>query len=298
MLQDLSLRHIRLGNSPSWYLSRVYIEDLTTNKTYSFICEQWLAVEFEDGLIDRSLGVASEEDNKIFTHIFTTKTAKDFSDEHLWLSLFLKRPHDSFTRVQRVACCMALLCLTMLASAMFFQLGNDSKYLWKIGSLVVDFKGIIIGIQSGLVVIPVSAIILAIFRNTESFEQYKKRRKARNHDGTTAKRGKLLPCGFLVVGWFLAMVAVLGSSVVVLFYSMQWGNEKSQQFVISIFTSFIESAFIIQPVKLVIFAMLLAAIFKRSQEEANVLEMYKFSSNVQTLDLKESGINVSNKEPK
>ena len=255
-------------------------------------------MEFEDGLIDRSLGVAGEEDVKVFSHLFTTKTAKDFSDEHLWLSLFLKRPHDSFTRVQRVACCMALLCLTMLTSAMFFQLGNQTKYLWKIGSLVIDFKGIIIGIQSGLIVIPVSAIILLIFRNTESFEQYKKRRETRNQDGTTAKRGKLLPCGFLVVGWFLAMAAVLGSSVVVLFYSMQWGNEKSQQFVIAVFTSFLQSAFIIQPFKLILFALLMAAIFKRSQEEKDVLEMYKFSANVENLDLKDNGIKISNIEPK
>ena len=257
-----------------------------------------MAVEFDDGLIDRSIGVASKEDHQIFAHIFTTKTAKDFSDQHLWLSLFLKRPHDTFTRVQRVTCCMALLFMTMLASAMFFQLGNDTKYLWKIGSLVIDYKGIIIGIQSGLVALPISAFVLAIFRNAESFELYKKRRESRKRDGSIIKRGKLLPCGFLIIGWFLAISAILGSAVIVLFYSMQWGNDKSQQFVIAVFTSFLESAFIIQPFKLIVLAIILAAVLKRSQEESDVLETYKLSSNVQTLNLKDNDIKVSNLEPK
>lgn len=286
------------GDNPSWYLSRVYIEDLQTNKTFTFICEQWLAVEFEDGLIDRSIGVANQEDYKVFTHMFTTKTAKDFSDQHLWLSLFLKRPHDSFTRVQRTASCMALLFLTMLASAMFFQLDNQTKHVWKIGSLVIDFKGVIIGIQSGFIAIPISAIILSVFRNTESFEQYKTRRRILNRNGTTAKRTKLLPCGFLIVAWFLAICAIAGSAIIVLFYSMQWGNDKSRQFVISVFTSFLQSAFIIQPLKLVILAIILAAIFKRNQEESDVLAMYKLSSNVHILKLSENDIEISKIQPK
>ena len=249
-------------------------------------------MELEDGLINRSIALSNQDDQKMFSHLFTTKTAQDFSDQHLWFSVFLKRPHDSFTRVQRVASCMALLFLTMLASAMFFQVGNDSKYLWRIGSLVIDYKGIVIGIQSAFVVIPVSAAIVGIFRNSESFENYKNRRKMRNADGTTPKRKKTLPCGFLVVAWFLTISAVLASSVVVLFYSMQWGNDKSTQFVFSVFTGFFQSAFVIQPIKLVAVAVLIAALFKKGQEEEDVLEMYKFSSNQQTVDLSSSEIKL------
>lgn len=282
-----------LGDNPSWYLSRVYIEDLQTNKTHSFICEQWFAVELEDGLINRSIPVASKDDQRIFSHIFTTKTAEDFSDQHLWLSVALKRAHDSFTRVQRVTCCMALLFTTMLASAMFFQRGNNSKYLWKIGSLVIDYRGIVIGIQSGLVVIPINFVIVWTFRHTESFENYRKRQTLRKNDGGIAKRKKILPCGFLIIAWFLAITAIAASLVVVLFYSMQWGHDKSTQFVLSIFTSFIQSAFLIQPMKLLVVALALAVIFKKRKGETDILEMYKYSADEREVDVQPIEIDLS-----
>ncbi|XP_065069836.1 uncharacterized protein LOC135694887 isoform X2 [Rhopilema esculentum] len=275
-LTDIRLWHDNAGDSPGWYLSRVYVEDLRTNKTYLFICERWLAVELEDGVIDRVFSIANSDDQKTFSHIFTTKAAADLSDQHLWLSVALKRAHDSFTRVQRVTCCMALLFTTMLASAMFFQLNKESKYLWKIGSLVIDYKGIVIGIQSGFVVIPINFAIAWIFRHSESFANYKRRRSLQNQGGTPAKRKLMLPCGFVIVGWFLAITAIVSSLVVVLFYSMQWGNEKSQQFVLSIFTSFIQSAFLIQPLKLIFVAFILALIFKKTSNETHILEMYKY----------------------
>ena len=273
-------------------MSRVYVEDLQTNRRFSFICEQWLAVELGDCLIDRLIPAAGYDDQKHFTHLFTTKAAKDLSDQHLWLSVGLKRAHDTFTRVQRLTCCMSLLFTTMLASAMFFQLGNDSKYLWKIGSLVIDYKGIVIGIQSGLVVIPVNFIIAWIFRHTESFKHYRKRREDIKF-GRIARRKLLLPCGFLVIAWFLAVASILASLVVILFYSMQWGNERSQQFVLSVFTSFIQSAFVIQPVKLVLVAMVLAIIFKRADDETDILDAFKYSAEEKEVSNVEIDIDMS-----
>lgn len=266
------------GDSPGWFLSRIYVEDLQTNKRSLFICERWFAVELEEGLIDRIVPVASYDDQKLFSHLFTTKAAKDFSDEHIWLSVALKRAHDTFTRVQRLTCCMSLLFTTMLASAMFFQLGNNSKYIWKIGSLEIDYKGIIIGVQSGFVVIPVNIAIAFIFRHSESFEMYWKRRERGKHTGCKTKRKMLLPCGCIIISWFLAISSILASLIIVLFYSMQWGNERSQQFVISVLTSFLQSAFLIQPFKLVFVALVLALILKKGTDETEILERYKYSA--------------------
>ena len=283
---------LSLGASPGWYLSRIYVEDLQSSKRVLFICEQWLAVELEDGLIDRIIPAASCDDKKLFTHLFTTKAAKDLSDQHLWLSVALKRPHDMFTRAQRLTCCMSLLLTTMLASAMFFQLGNNSKYLWKIGSLVIDYKGIIIGIQSGLVVIPINFAIVWVFRHTESFKHYRQRRENRKA-GLSTRRSMLLPCGFLIIAWCLALASILASFVVVLFYSMQWGNNKSQQFVLSVFTSFVQSAFLIQPLKLVCVAMIIAAILKKTDDEADVLDSYKYSAQEKEITQVQPEVDIS-----
>ena len=257
-----------------------------------FICEQWLAVELDDGRIDRVIPAANCDDKKLFTHLFTTKAAKDLSDQHLWLSVALKRPHDTFTRAQRLTCCMSLLLTTMLASAMFFQLGNNSKYLWKVGSLVIDYKGIIIGIQSGLVVIPINFAIVWSFRHTESFEHYRKRCENRKA-GLSTRRSMLLPCGFLIIAWFLALASILASFVVVLFYSMQWGNDKSQQFVLSVFTSFVQSSFLIQPLKLVFVAMIIAAILKTTDDDTVVLDSYRYCAQEREVTQVQPEVDVS-----
>ena len=115
------------GNCPSWYLSRIYVEDLQNQKRYLFNCEQWLAVEFDDGKIDRLLPLSDKNDAKAFSHMFRTKTAEDFSDQHIWLSVFFKRPYDTFTRVQRLTCCVccfSLQCSPVLCFSILEGINN------------------------------------------------------------------------------------------------------------------------------------------------------------------------------
>lgn len=40
-----------MGSSPSWYFSRLQVQDLQTGDKYFFICEQWLSVDDEDGMV-------------------------------------------------------------------------------------------------------------------------------------------------------------------------------------------------------------------------------------------------------
>ena len=44
-LNYIRIWHDNSGKSPSWYLSKVAIRDLNTNRQYLFINESWLAVE-------------------------------------------------------------------------------------------------------------------------------------------------------------------------------------------------------------------------------------------------------------
>lgn len=50
----VQLWHNNEGISPSWYLSRVLVTDLTSNNKdcYHFWCNRWLAAEAEDGKVD------------------------------------------------------------------------------------------------------------------------------------------------------------------------------------------------------------------------------------------------------
>ena len=278
LLQRLTKASLNdLGENPSWYLSRVYVEDLENHKRYLFTCEQWLAVEFDDGEVDRLLPCTQEDDKKPFSHVFTTKTAEDFSDQHIWLSVFLKRPYDTFSRVERITCCFVLLLTTMLTSAMFFNLGGSKPYILQIGSLAIDYKGIIVGIQAALIVIPINTGVIHVFRNSESKSELNARKELKKVQGKSIKRTKTLPHCALYFGWILAFLASAGSIIVILFYSMMWGDKTSKQWLASVFTGFFQSACVIQPIKLVAVAVLFAAIFRRTKDEDFVLDIYKAS---------------------
>ncbi|VDM15866.1 unnamed protein product [Hydatigera taeniaeformis] len=118
------------GDGASWYCNFVSIVDLQTKVKHNFIVDKWLAVEEGDGLIDRVIPVASSLDRLRLYYLFSQKVKSDTSDKHLWASVFTRPAHSNFTRVERVACCLLVLFLTMVSSCMFYK--NE-------GPAVVDF---------------------------------------------------------------------------------------------------------------------------------------------------------------
>ena len=155
------------GRSPHWYLRSILITDIKTKKEYPFIYDSWLGVaETENPTIDTTLKLADEKDMKKFHLVFATKISQGLLDGHIWFSIFLKPKRSSFTRVRRLSACLALLFLTMLTNAMFFGVGDNPanrKIVW-LGEFKINFTGIIIGIQSSIIVIIPSVIIIEIFR--------------------------------------------------------------------------------------------------------------------------------------
>ena len=268
-------------------------------------------MDSDDASVERVLSVASKAEKPPFAHLFTTKVAEDFTDQHIWLSIFTKRPHDRFSRIQRVTCCLVLLMTTMLTSAMFFNLGGASVYVFRIGSLIIDYKGIIIGIQSALIVIPINTIIMFLFKRSARNSSPETKAEERDRDldethetGTEMSESELntiksgsekgfiqsdesmkqnrkrryrtnRPTCLLVFAWLISVLAVAACIVVILFYSMIWGDTVTRQWLVSVFTGFFQSAFVIQPVKLIVVAMILALILRQPKEEDEVLDAYK-----------------------
>lgn len=60
-LFKVKLRHDNSNFSPSWFVDRVEIRDLETDKLYPFICERWLSKKKEEGKIQRTLYVKGYE---------------------------------------------------------------------------------------------------------------------------------------------------------------------------------------------------------------------------------------------
>ena len=265
------------------------MKDLQSGELWFFVCENWLAVEFGDGKVCRVHRVASDEERTNFGHLFSAHTAKGLMDEHIWISIAARPPTSSFTRVQRLSCALCLMCCTMITSAMFYSIGGDgaSQLLIHIGSLVIHLKPFIIGLQSSVIILPVNVAVVQIFRNlkpkakkeygdTQDINSLEDgdihgERVGQMEEKRQASNGRL-PYWFTFIAYALCYVASAASVFFTLLYSIEWGSEKSTEWVISMVVSFFQSVLILQPMKVVIAAVIVALIIRKpcdSEEDSD-----------------------------
>ncbi|XP_022787247.1 uncharacterized protein LOC111327355 [Stylophora pistillata] len=189
-LIKVTIWHNNSGCSPSWYLKQIIVRDLKTDGVFVFMCNRWLAVEFDDGEVLRTLLSAKQDELRSFNHLFHNVTQSNIKDNHLWFSVFLRPQLSTFTTVQRLSCCLALLYCTMLTNAMFYQLGeelNPSNTL-QLGPITLSLQQLYIGMISGLIIFPINIAIVSIFRNIEP--TVLKGTKGKTSKGQNTKRKK------------------------------------------------------------------------------------------------------------
>lgn len=327
--------HDNSGDSPSWSLDHVLIRDTLSNEKWNFICGEWLAVESGEGKTDKVLYVADPDEMTNYKSLFLSKSADGLFDEHIWISVAAKPPQSSFTRVQRVSCCLSVLFCTMIANAMFYDdTKTDTSPVFFLGPLKISIRQLMIGIQSSLIIFPVNLAMTQLFRKTscasivpaveEATERKPKkplpktklnpfiRRFVRRNwsikyitmdlkDSTSSlstispdyskthypgedypsvtksslnldwksdsekieKNRKTYFNSFLYyTAWVLSFASVGVSAFFTLLYSLQWGKEKSEQWLLSFFISFVQDAAISQPIKVAIFSAMIAFFIK------------------------------------
>ena len=154
-LQHLQIWHDNTGEKPSWFLSQVIVEDVTNNVTYVFICDDWLAVESTDGKIEREILPATPSQLQQFRYLF--HKFSHIADSHLWFSVFARPVSSTFTRVQRLSCCLFFISSVMLFNALF--IGIDRK-----SSPLISKDYVLTGVISCAIMIPVKLGIVSIFR--------------------------------------------------------------------------------------------------------------------------------------
>ena len=278
------------GTSPSWYLRTIVAKDLDTDKDFTFVCDSWLAVESEDGQIEKNLKIAREEDLKQFHLVFASTVSKGLVDGHIWFSVFMRPKQSSFTRVRRLSACLALIFLVMLTNAMFFGAGDNPgsrKIVW-LGNFKINFTGIIIGIQSSFIVIPPSILIVEIFRrlgpkknkDADTGEEDEKiiisddKQTNEYHQNEKDKKKKpfLFPNQCQYLAYFVVFASAGSSAIVCFFYSMMWGPRKSNEWLASMFAGFFQSVVVLQPIKAVVLAIVIAGILRKPVKQDSPTE--------------------------
>ncbi|XP_022092642.1 uncharacterized protein LOC110980349 [Acanthaster planci] len=168
-----NLMHVRIwhdnkGKRPAWYLARIMIKDLCLDRTFYFMANRWLAVEEDDGMIERVIPVAGRSELTSFGHLFFSKTRRNLSDAHIWFSVFARPVKSKFTRVQRATCCLSLLFCTMMANIFFynidFQEVAGTQVVYVIGPISFSFGQVVTGVISSLMVLPINLMVVQLFR--------------------------------------------------------------------------------------------------------------------------------------
>ncbi|PVD38502.1 hypothetical protein C0Q70_01117 [Pomacea canaliculata] len=282
------------GYQASWYLSRMSVEDLQTGQRYMFVCERWFAMDKDDGLVDRLVPLAQQDEVMSFDNLFSEFTKLGLTDTHLWFSCLLRPAPSAFTRVQRLSCCVVLLLLTMITSAMFYK-PEDNETGASTNSMGLEVK---IGIMrfspttlwTSFVSILITSIPTSLFvvmfrysrpkpgprarpttrqhnQNLEASEDNKLEQKDKSGQAERSvadlPENKLqenpLPYYCRYVTWLILLTTAALCAFFLVMYSMQWGKTTSGEWLTSFFASFFESIFVVDPIKVVIAIALLLA---------------------------------------
>ncbi|XP_019617787.1 PREDICTED: polycystic kidney disease protein 1-like 2 [Branchiostoma belcheri] len=223
------------GRHASWFLERVEVTDLHTNKKTQFVCNDWLGVEHGDGCLKKTLPPTAETDVSLGQR-FSLKLREKFKDGHVWLSVVTSRPKSYFSRVQRLSCCVCLLFCKMITSAMWFRGAGQgaSSVVLTIGSVELTAETLLVSLWTTLQVFPVNFIIVQIFRRCRP-------------KGVPTSSGLQLPYWSVYVAWTLLVLTTLASGFFLMLYSMEWGRDKSTQWLTAFGLSFLQSMVVFQP---------------------------------------------------
>ena len=234
------------GSSASWFLKYIIVKDLQTMETSHFICQKWFAVDKDDGRIERVLPIATAIEKNQFTYLLSKQAYHNVSDGHLWFSIFSRPPSNQFTRVQRCTCCFVLFLLSMFLNIMYYDLSNQVQN---------HKRQISIGITIEVLALIPSLLLVQLFRRLRPRETHQMKKKF------------TLPWWFIFLAYGLCVILASVSIFFIIARGIEFGDEKSQQWLTSILTGFFSSIFLTQPIKIISLAIFSVCFCRQSNHD-------------------------------
>lgn len=184
-------------------------------------------------------------------------------DDHLWLSIGYRKTRSTFTRVQRLSCCLSILYLTMVANAMFYGSAdeNTTQSAITIGPISITVTQLYTSLMSSLIVVPPVVIISTIFSKRDTDRKVRSKNKkgklVSGYDVAKTRSGKVvkikkkrkLPYWFVFVAYVLVFFSVASGAFFTILYAFEWGKDKSEAWLVTFLMSFVQSVLLIQPLK-------------------------------------------------
>ncbi|XP_045690717.1 polycystic kidney disease and receptor for egg jelly-related protein [Phyllostomus hastatus] len=158
-IRNIRVWHNNEGRAPSWYLSRIKVENLFSRHIWLFMCRAWLSI---DTSVDRTFEVADPNVPLKRVDFCLIDMTKEAEKAHMWFSVFTGIVSKGFSRLERLSCCLAMLLASLLCNIMFFNLNEEEEegagpqgghYL----------RSMVIGLESAVITLPVQVAITGLF---------------------------------------------------------------------------------------------------------------------------------------
>ncbi|XP_077614026.1 polycystin family receptor for egg jelly [Crocuta crocuta] len=156
-IHSIRVWHNNEGRAPSWYLSRIKVENLFSRHIWLFICRKWLSI---DSSLDRTFHVTSPNQSLNKVDYFLIDSAYNLGRNHMWFSVFSGATARPFNRLQRLSCCLAMLLSSLLCNIMFFNLNKEEDAMEPERKYT---RSLMIGLESVLITLPVQLLIDFLF---------------------------------------------------------------------------------------------------------------------------------------
>ena len=289
-LHNLRIMHDNSGRPPydSWQLERVIIHDLQTHTFYEFETNTWLSLDRKDRNIDCTFQCTNNVSTLTFGQKFYSEFHKTINNDHLWLSIFLCPVGSRHRRTERILIALLFLSVSALLSSLYYWYeGEKAKEegLNIIFNLEVSLSEFIIGL-----LVHLCSYLPAIFfafimkracpmkfqecRAKLSLEAQRKSQFLKSGaKKVAAKKSKLrvdgkkkyarkvdpsywsLPCWFRWISWFLVLGVIGASGYYVFIFCMEWGQARSQKWVMTFIISFCISFILTEWIRISIIAL-------------------------------------------
>ncbi|XP_078701302.1 uncharacterized protein LOC144927629 isoform X3 [Branchiostoma floridae x Branchiostoma belcheri] len=257
------------GSRASWHVDRAAVQDLTSGKLFYFFCDEWLAADRGDGQVVKTFPVASEEDMRSFGFLFPASLRHNLAEEHLVLSVAFRPEGSTFTRIERLGCCLSFFAASMVSSAMWLRDEVETEIVqgFSLGPFSFTLNGVYTGFMASITCLPVVMAIVLLFQYSRPSSKGDRRVRDVETGGppeAPTQRGpaKRLPHGCRYVAWVLVMLSFLGSAVFTTLFSMQWGRDKTNKWLSAFIITFLADVFLMQPGKIFLFAIFTSSLRK------------------------------------
>ncbi|XP_077932879.1 polycystin family receptor for egg jelly-like [Halichoerus grypus] len=156
-IHSVRVWHNNEGKAPSWYLSRIKVENLFSRRIWLFLCREWLSI---DTSLDRTFHVTDPEKPINKKDFFLIESTYKMGRDHTWFSIFSSVIDRPFNRLQRLSCCLAMLMASLLCNIMFFNLDRPEETESEEGRSI---RLMMIGLESVLITLPLQLLIIFLF---------------------------------------------------------------------------------------------------------------------------------------